>query len=340
MKLKIILFITCWGLLLLLSLQAEKVAVFEEFHQPGGINIGNGCIYIQEKTTVFIYNLEDYKFVNKFGKEGEGPGELKINPFWFPMIVFPANNKVYISSLAKLAIFSKTGEYINEYKVNPTDVYWPFGEKYICLTTTPIQENSQKIVLAFFLANENFKKVKVIYKTDFELNQNSKIEFPITPFELSIDKDKLYVTAGIHGFAIDAFDQKGEKMYRIKKDYKRLKIPSSYKEKTLQWFQKDPHFKHLNELQSRIGFKDYYPPIHSMIANYGKLYVMTNKIEKDQRECIVMDLQGNEIKRIYLPIPEQYGLDSNVYFTIRDNYFYKLEENMNNENWELYRIKI
>jgi hypothetical protein len=53
-----------------------------------------------------------------------------------------------------------------------------------------------------------------------------------------------------------------------------------------------------------------------------------------------MDLKGNEIKRIYLPIPEQYGLDFNVYFTIRDNYFYKLEENINDENWELYRIKI
>ncbi len=81
MKLKIILFITCWGLFSLLNLQAQKVAVFKEFGQPGSINIGNGCIYIQEKTTVFIYNLEDYKFVNKFGKEGEGPGELKINPF-------------------------------------------------------------------------------------------------------------------------------------------------------------------------------------------------------------------------------------------------------------------
>ncbi|UCH98133.1 MAG: hypothetical protein JSV88_15125, partial [Candidatus Aminicenantes bacterium] len=276
MKTKIILFITCWGLFSLLSLKAQKVAVFKEFGQPGSINIGNGCIYIQEKTTVFIYNLEDYKFVNKFGKEGEGPGELKINPFGAPMIVVPINNKVYVSSLAKLTIFSKTGEYLNEYRLNSSDTYFPFGEKYICFSTTPKEENSQKIVAAFFLADENLKKEKVIYKSDFELNQNSKIEFPITPFDPYINEDKLYIIAGIQGFAIDVFDQNGEKMYRIKRDYKRLKIPSSYKDKTRQWFQRDPNFKLIYEmLKSRISFKDYYPPIHSMIVNNGKIYVMT-----------------------------------------------------------------
>lgn len=325
----------------IVNVQAQKVAVFKEFGQPGSINIGNGCIYIQEKTTIFIYNLKDYKLVNKFGKEGEGPGELKINPFGAPMIVFPINNKVYVSSLAKLTIFSKTGEYLNEHRLNSTDTYFPFGEKYICFSTTPKEENSQEIVAAFFLADENLEKVKVIYKSDFEVNQDSKIEFPITPFDPSIDGDKLYVIDGIQGFAIDAFNQNGEKIYQIKRDYNRLKIPSSYKDKTRQWFLKHPDWKHLYEIfKSRISFKEYYPPIHSMIVNNGKIYVMTNKIEKDQRECIVMDLQGNELKRSYLPIPEQYGLDFNVYFTIRDNLLYKLEENIDEETWELYRIKI
>jgi hypothetical protein len=52
-------------------------------------------------------------------------------------------------------------------------------------------------------------------------------------------------------------------------------------------------------------------------------------------------IEKKEGKRSYLPIPEQYGMDiNNVYFTIRDNYFYKLEENIDEETWELYRIKI
>ena len=341
MKHKIILFIIFWGMLSLFHVQAEKVAVFEAFGRPEGINIGNGCIYIHERTTFFIYNLKNYKFVNKFGKEGEGPGEIKRNPFGGPMLFEPHNGKVYISSMGKLLIFSKTGEYEKEYKVNATDSYYPFGERYVCLSTTPKEETSREPVLALFLAEKNLKKGKLIYKSDFEVGPNFKWSFPITPFYPDSDGDKLFVIAGTHGFAIDAFDQNGKKLYRIKRDYKRIKIPSSYKDKTMKWFETDPNYKQLYEfIKTRIKIKDYYPPINAMIADNGKIYVLTNKMKKGQRECIVMDLKGNENKRTYVPIPELYGMDFHFLFTIKNNYLYKLEENIDDDTWELYKIEI
>ena len=343
MKVKIILFITCCSLLALLQVhgQAEKVAVFEEFGQPEGIYFGNDCIYVLEKTNIFVYNPQDYKFITKFGKKGEGPGEIKKNPFGSPMAVTPYNDKVYISNFGKLSIFSKTGEFIKEYKISPFDNFLPFGKKYICLSTTPKEENSQKIVLTIFLADQNLKKGKMIYKSDFEVGPTASLNFPMTPFYPVIDKNKLFVIAGIHGFAIDAFDENGEKKYRIKKDYKRLKLPSSYKDKTLKWFKTDPNMKQFYEFfKNRISFKDYYPPIYTMFADNGKLYVITNQVKKEQRECIVMDQEGNEKKRIYLPVPENYGFDAEFHVTISDNWFYKLEENIDEETWELYRIKI
>ncbi len=328
-------------MLSLLHVQAEKVAVLEEFGRPEGINIGNGYIYIHERTTVFIYNLKNYKFVNKFGKEGEGPGELKINPFGAPMSVDPHNGKVYISSMAKLSIFSKTGEYEKEYKVNATDTYYPFGERYVCLSTTPKEETGQELVLALFLADENLKKGKLIYKSDLEVGPNFKWDFPITPFYPYMEGDKLFVIAGIHGFAIDVFHQNGKKLYRIKRDYKRIKIPSYYEDKTLKWFETDPNYKQFYEFfKTRIKIKDYYPPIYAMFVDNGKLYVLTNKLKKGQRECIVMDLKGNEKKRIFLPIPELYGMDFRFLFIIKNDYLYKLEENIDDETWELYKIEI
>ena len=341
MKVKIILFLTCWSLLMLSPLQAKKVAVFDEFGQPASINVGNGFIYVQEKTSIFVYSLKDYQFVTKFGKEGEGPGELKINPFGGPMIIEPYNDKVYITSMGKLSIYSKTGEFIKEYKVNPFDSFYPFGSKYVCLSTTPKDKDSQEVVLALFIADENFKKDKLIYKSDFEVGPNFKWDFPITPFYPDTDGDKLFVIAGIQGFAIDAFDQNGEKLYTIKKDYNRIKIPSSYKDETLKWFKKAPNFKELYEFfKARISFKDYYPPIYAMYADNGVLYVLTNKLDKDQRECIVMDLKGNEKKTVYLPVPENYGMDYSFHFTIKDNFFYKLEENIDEETWELITIEV
>jgi hypothetical protein len=53
-----------------------------------------------------------------------------------------------------------------------------------------------------------------------------------------------------------------------------------------------------------------------------------------------MDQEGNEKKRIYLPVPENYGFDATFYVTISGNWCYKLEENIDEETWELYRIKI
>jgi hypothetical protein len=343
MKVKIILFTACWCLLALLQAQAQaqKVAVFEEFGQPEGIYFGNGYIYVHERTTIFVYNPKDYKLVTKFGKEGAGPGEIKKNPFGGPMPVTPYNGKVYISNFGKLSIFSKTGEFITEYKINPFENFLPFGKKYICISTAPKEGNNKKIVLTLFLADENLKKGKMIYKSDFEVGPNANFDFPMTPFYPVIDKNKLFVIAGIHGFAIDAFDENGEKKYRIKRDYKRLKVPSSYKDKTLEWFKTDPIYKRFYGFyQSRITIKDYYPPIYTMFADNGKLYVMTNQSKKEQRECIVMDQEGNEKKRIYLPVPESYGMDVTFHVTISDNYFYKLEENIDEETWELYRIKI
>jgi hypothetical protein len=325
----------------LLHVRAEKVAVFEEFGRPEGINIDDGYIYINERITVFIYNLKNYKFVNKFGKEGEGPGEIKRNPYGGPMLVESHNGKVYISSMGKLSIFSKTGKYEKEYKVNATDSYYPFGERYVCLSTAPKEETGGEPVLALFLAEKNLKKGKLIYKSDLEIGPNFKWGFPITPFYFESDGDKLFVIAGIHGFAIDAFDQNGKKLYRIKRDYERIKIPSFYKDKTLKWFEMDPNYKQLYEfVKTRISIKDYYPPIYGMIVDNGRIYVMTNKLKNGQRECIVMDLKGNEKKRVFLPIPELYGMDFNFLCTIKNNYLYKLEENIDDETWELYKIEI
>ena len=45
-------------------------------------------------------------------------------------------------------------------------------------------------------------------------------------------------------------------------------------------------------------------------------------------------------KRIFLPIPELYGLDYSFHFIIFNGLFYKLVENIDDETWELYVTKL
>ena len=341
MKFKMIFFAVCLVLLMFLDAVARKVTVLEEITNPDSMRIGNGCIYIQEKTTIYIYDLESLRMVGKFGREGEGPGELRINPWGAPMVVTPHDNRVYVSSLAKLSIFTKYGDLIKESVIHALDTLMPLGEKYICFSAAPRTENSQEMVLSFFLASRSFKKEKLLYQTDFQISQNFDLEFPFTPFEPFVEENRFYLVDGIEGFSIKVFDPSGDMLYGIRKDRAKLKIPSSYRDKTMEWFQNDPNYKQLfNLLKGRIRFKKYYPAISTIQVDRGKIFVVTHARKNNERECLVMDLKGNEIKTVFLPIPEQFGLDFRMLFAFQNNTFYKIEENPDNENWELYRIEI
>jgi hypothetical protein len=157
MKLKMSLVLICLCVILLLDIYAQKGAVLTELNNPDSIKIGNGYLYVQEKTTVYIYDLEHITLVNQFGQEGEGPGEMKMNPQGAPLVVTPHNNQVYVSSLSKLSVFSKTGEFIRESSSNSMDVFFPFGKKFICFSPAPMEKNNRKLVMAFYLADEKLQ---------------------------------------------------------------------------------------------------------------------------------------------------------------------------------------
>ena len=335
------LFLICFLLLLLLDIHAQKVAVLKELNNPDSIKVGNGFIYIQEKTTIYIYSLDKHNLVYQFGKEGEGPGELKINPQGTPLVLTPFKGRVYISSLSKLSIYTKTGVFIKEQKFSSMDIIIPFQEKFICFSPAPMEKNNRKMVMAFFLADEHLRKGKIIYRSDFEISQNSKFVFPLTPFDPFVYGDRVYFVDGINGFSIKVFDLSGKLANHIRKEYSRRKIPSSYKDKTLTWFKTNPNFRQYFELiKDRIVFKRHYPPILTIYVERGRIYAITNTFQNHQRECIVMDLHGNQIRRIFLPISEQYGLDFKVLYTFNEGIFYRISGNPHHETWELYKIRL
>jgi len=55
---------------------AKKVATLPELNNPFGLYIDVDRIFITEGVTTYIYSSKDYSLIKKFGKEGEGPGEI------------------------------------------------------------------------------------------------------------------------------------------------------------------------------------------------------------------------------------------------------------------------
>ena len=325
----------------LIPLRAEKGIVLVEVNKPESIQFGSGNIYILEGTTVYIYDETTYKYKGKFGTEGEGPGEIKKAQFGGPLTIAPFKGKVAISSLGKYSIFSKDGVFEKETRINPFDNFYPFKDKFVCMST--YIKGQGELYLAVYMADKDFKKAKTpLVISDIMVGQNFKFLFPFTSFAPFPYKDKLYMSPDPMKFDIDIYDENSKKINTIHKEYKRTKIPSRYRDKTIHWFRNDPNWKTIYEaFKQRITFRDYYPPLFFILVDNDMIYALTyNYDKKGDRQCIIMSLEGKELKRVYLPMKESYGMDFTFPYNIYNNHFYILKENLDEENWELYKVKL
>lgn len=325
--------------LFIIPLQAEKVAVLKELMKPDMITIGDERIMVSERAAVHIYSVKDFCLIKTFGKEGEGPQEFQITPFGPPAAAIPYKGKIYVTSFAKVSVFTNNGEFIKETKVAPFQFYRPFGDKFLFTGTTPGEKD--QVFLSVNLANDKYEKIKVLYVSDVPMGQSFNMNFPMASFNFLPYKDKIYIVAGKEGFAIDVYDGNGTKLYRIKKKYKPLAVPGDYKKRTEDWFLRNPYYKQFWEFfKQRISFKSEYPPIRDMIVADDRIYVLTYKMKEGMTECIVMDLKGKEEKRVFVLAPELLGMDFYAKYEIYKREFYTLLENEDEEVWELHRMKL
>ena len=337
-KIAILVMIAC---MLGTFLQAEKVAELTEIARPQAIDWGNGNIYILEGTTIYIYDDSTYAYKGKFGKEGEGPGEIRTQPFGGPLLMLPMKGKLVVSSMGKLSTYSPDGTFVNERKISVFDTFYPFGDRYICMTVHTREDRKQ--VLAIYLADKNLEKTgEPVIISKVEVGQNASFLFPFTAFFPIPYGEKLYVASDPEAFTIDIYDQKGKKTNTLQLDYIPIQIDPEYRKKTETWFQKDASWKNIYPFfKDKINYRKYYPPVHALIAGNDRLYVSTHRFnDKGWRECIILTPKGKEIKRVFLPIPETYGMDFSAPFNFHDRCFYTFVENPDEEIWELHKISL
>ncbi|MCK4944541.1 MAG: hypothetical protein KAS65_13240 [Candidatus Aminicenantes bacterium] len=327
-------------LLLVVAVYAKKIAQLPELMKPQIIDMSNNNLYVSEGSSIYIYSLKDFSLIKKFGKEGEGPREFKVNPFGPPMIIAVIGDKLYVSSDAKLSTFTLEGEFLSERKVPPFRIFIPVKDKFIASGTA--HGDDKKMYLNMGLYDKDLNLIKELYCSDMSIGPNFNWTFPITDFTTLPYQDRIYVVAGKLGFTIDVFDLQGKKLYAIKKKYTPLKVPGDYKDKILKWFKNNSNFKQFYEFFiQRLSFKEQFPPIRTMLVESNRIYVVTYKQKNELSEIIIMDLKGKELKQKYVPIVGIPGnlLDSPI-FTIKNQQYYTLIENDDEEIWELHRVDL
>lgn len=311
----------------------EKVATLTEVLKPTNITIDK-YIYVNERTTINIYNKEDYTFIKKFGKEGEGPQEFKS----FAAII-PQKENLLINSVGKVSCFSKKGEFIREIKAKGgagNNVFWPLNNGYIGRTNT-VEEK-----IAYFTVNlydKDLKKIKEVYriKSFVQMQSKGKIFWPPSEPTYQTYKDNIII-AGKPGFIIDILSGSGKPLFTIEeKNYKKRKFTSEDK-KVHSEYLKRRYKQRYEGFKQYLAFKDYFAEIADVFIDSNKIYALTWKFKDGQFEIFEYDIKGKFIKKFLANIAMQEVLEPYP-MGIKNGKLYQLIEN-EDEEWDLYITKL
>ena len=135
-------------------------------------------------------------------------------------------------------------------------------------------------------------------------------------------KDRIYIADTAKGFYFAVFDSGGNQLYEIRNPYEKHKVTDEYKAKVRKELEQSPGSEYYNFI-----FRDFFPAFKSVRFADDRIYLTTHPWENDRCEIIVMDLQGKILKKATVP-------DTSL-FTVAKGKFYYLEENPEEEIWEL-----
>ncbi|NIM78996.1 MAG: hypothetical protein GTN53_10855 [Candidatus Aminicenantes bacterium] len=332
------------GLLILLlplmtvSLFPGKLSVLPELTNPGMMTIDGDELYVLDEVVVYVYSLKDYCLLRKFGKKGEGPGEL-LPDADLPITMQVLKEQVLVNSFNKLVCFSKTGKMITEKRI-PFFVFQiiPFGKNYAVTKFTRYSDGRSKVSVLLF--DNEFKEIKTLYETELLNDQGKgKIAFPLITAFIRVSGNQLSVVDQKMEFLIQRFDLEGNRLPPIKKAYQKIKVTDSFKKESMEWLSLQPAFKSAPErARKMIYFPPYLPVIRNLAIKDQKLYVQTYKTRGQLFEFFILDLNGKVLKTVFLPDEKNIKIapTPTPRYDFKENKFYYLQENVDEETWELH----
>jgi hypothetical protein len=328
--------------------QAEKLGVLTEVLKPDGMQLSGERLYIIGGSTIFVYSLKELGLAGKFGKDGEGPGEMIQTPLG-PNSIGVIDGKIIAEGLNKLIYYSKDFKYLKEvrkkgimmYKITPVD------ENYVAVRMAP---GNNKIIFTLLFLDADLNEIKELYKYE-SFDRRRELLMVRDTIHYAVYKDKIYAEKSDKGFLIDVFDKKGDKLYEIKKDFEVPEIKESDKKAIFNSLRDDPLIRTVAQRQGgwekfeksgTFTFPRTFPCIQDLVVADGKIYVSTFERKVDKEKYIIMDLKGKIISTCYMPITQKSLFSArsmgreNRYYAIGNNKFYYLVENEDAEKWELH----
>ncbi len=314
-----------------------KAIPMPDLMKPEALIFDKTQMYITEGTTIYIYSLKDFKLVKKFGKQGGGPQEFMINPQLGPLLLSKQGDDLMVHSFGKVSWYTKDGTYLKEIKTPSPYMrnLQAFGKKIVGTRLTVGQER----IMILSAYDDKFNELKEITRVNQPWQQGKGTRILETLMITTVYDNKLFIAWG-QDFSIKVFDADLKELNIIKRNEKRRKVTEKDKKDIIDFLKVNPATKDFFEMMKPIITPDYYPAILGIVGTGNKLYVLTFiEDEGKNDECLIMDLNGKLLKRIFLPVKMATPIFPHPY-TIHEGSMYQVVENVEEEEWSLHITKI
>jgi hypothetical protein len=320
-------------LLFALSLFGERLTTFPQIYKPKGIWVGENLVCISEGAAVFLYDLNDFKLIKKFGRRGEGPRE-----FSGGLIINILKEKIMIESQKKLSFYSLKGDFIKEMRRLPKYRGLKLLEdRYVAssgILSNDVYHNVAKILDA------DFNELKTFYHDEARYHQKKQVTNFSTAWYFDVSEKKCFIV-GSTDFKINVFNKNGDSLYTISPKYERVKVSQEFIDIWFEYIKKRRGMAVYHNFKQRVRFPEFFPAILDLIVDSGHVYVLTFGRKQEKSEFIIFDLEGKLVKKTFLPLKDS-GFGGVFFFPycIKNNYLYQLIENEEEEVLELQRFSI
>ena len=328
-------------------LKSEFLKKFNDLDNPHCLHIADSRIYIAQESNVFVYDLKSLKILFKFGKKGQGPGELMKSAFYRNK-VSTVNNGILFEGYNKIIFFDKKGNLLWEKRKLPViNQSIPVNNNKFVVRKTVGEGGKKQTRECILILNKKLELEKELFCIDClqhmmgnKMRLNMLLDIPV----FKVWKDKIFVEKSINGFLIDVYNYDGKLLYSIKHPYKNLKFTNEHKKKIIDRFSKDVAIKKEGgwkqfSKQNDLIYPETFPAIKNFDIFDNKIYVQTYTEKEGKNEYWILDLKGKLLKKTFLPSFDTDSLLDSILGTklncIYQNTLYFIEEN-DNEDWELH----
>ncbi len=283
---------------------AQKTIGLPDVQKPHQIAVDGNDLYIFDEAdySLHIYTISPFALKLKFGKKGDGPHDFKYLPF-----VYVQPETLTCTDFTKTIWFSKNGKILKVKNYTDFDNFSLYAEMLLI----PIKEHFIQITADHdeqkrhvYLLNSKFKTIKELYEGPFIWRTDAPIHYRTDTFSY---EDMIFISDTQKGFHIMVFDDRGNHLLTIDKSQDIEKLPG-------------------------------YPLMHQYCVSNKKIYATTYEKKDDNTEMIILDLKGNILRRLYLPIrsiqPKRGVLRYDLFFVDQQK-LYELIENSETGRWEL-----